>query len=115
MDRYNSKVSFISGTSSRKTRGLGKKTLARKAVIEKDHALSITKEKTSTVKTLICKCAKSKCLKMYCECFTNKRYCDESCLCKGCLNSPDHRDKITAARKSIRNRNPQAFKSKILT
>jgi len=50
---------------------------------------------------------------MYCECFTQGRYCDETCNCIGCKNTPENVDKIKAARKSIRSRNPQAFKPKV--
>jgi hypothetical protein len=55
---------------TRKTRGLGKKTIKKQVTINSDPSLSLLKEKTETVKSLACKCAKSKCLKMYCECFT---------------------------------------------
>ena len=50
---------------------------------------------------------------MYCECFTIGRFCDESCMCKNCANTPDKADEIKKARKAIRTRNPQAFKPKI--
>lgn len=55
---------------SRKTRGLGKKTIEKHTKINSDPSLTVLKEKTETVKNLACKCSKSKCLKMYCECFT---------------------------------------------
>lgn len=33
-----------------------------------------------------CKCKKSKCLKLYCECFAAKNLCKESCICFECNN-----------------------------
>ena len=34
-----------------------------------------------------CKCMKSQCLKLYCECFASSIYCDKSvCLCSSCCN-----------------------------
>lgn len=50
---------------------------------------------------------------MYCECFTLKRYCNSSCLCKGCHNRPEFKNDIKEARKQIRSRNPLAFKPKV--
>mmetsp|Transcript_32990 Transcript_32990/g.50492 ORF Transcript_32990/g.50492 Transcript_32990/m.50492 type:complete len:322 (+) Transcript_32990:1679-2644(+) len=113
INRNNSRMSYLS-TSSRKTRGLGKKTLERQAKIERDQALAVTKQRTTTVENLTCKCAKSQCLKMYCECFTHKRFCDDRCKCLNCKNVPENKERITAARKAIRSRNPQAFKPKVL-
>jgi hypothetical protein len=34
-----------------------------------------------------CNCKKSKCLKLYCECFARQAYCKD-CNCTGCNNSP---------------------------
>jgi phosphatidate phosphatase PAH1 len=100
-------------SSKRKTRGLGKKTLQRQSTINQDTQLTLIKQKTTTVGDLTCKCSKSKCLKMYCECFTQGRYCDKTCSCIGCSNTPENVEKIKNARKNIRQRNPQAFKPKV--
>lgn len=37
-----------------------------------------------------CNCKKSKCLKLYCECFANNKFCGPSCACNGCSNLADH-------------------------
>lgn len=38
-----------------------------------------------------CKCKKSKCLKLYCECFHNATFCDpDLCHCKDCMNNEAH-------------------------
>ena len=68
--------------------------------------------KSTAVASLKCTCNKSKCIKMYCECFTAGRFCDESCSCTNCHNKPEFEKMIREARKNIRNRNPLAFKAK---
>ncbi|KAJ8578340.1 hypothetical protein ON010_g863 [Phytophthora cinnamomi] len=60
-----------------------------------------------------CNCKKSKCLKLYCECFASGGYCDESCNCLDCSNttaSEEVRQQAIAARLE---KNPNAFKPKI--
>ncbi len=34
-----------------------------------------------------CNCEKSKCLKLYCECFAKNLFCGNSCNCKDCHNN----------------------------
>ncbi|KAK9072841.1 hypothetical protein SSX86_009276 [Deinandra increscens subsp. villosa] len=60
-----------------------------------------------------CKCKRSKCLKLYCDCFAAGFFCDETCACKECFNNPDYEDTVEEARKQIQLRNPNAFSSKI--
>lgn len=60
-----------------------------------------------------CKCKKSKCLKLYCECFKARGYCGDDCSCEGCSNKPGCDDDIENARDIILTRNPQAFADKI--
>lgn len=36
-----------------------------------------------------CNCEKSRCIKLYCECYANGVYCD-GCNCVDCLNTPNH-------------------------
>jgi hypothetical protein len=60
-----------------------------------------------------CKCRKSKCLKLYCECFKAKGYCGDDCSCVGCSNKPGLDDEIGKAREAILSRNPHAFSEKI--
>ena len=63
--------------------------------------------------TLFCKCSKSKCLKMYCECFTLGYFCDEKCSCCECHNVEETQDEIRQARAEIKGRNGRAFSSKV--
>ncbi|CAH9095567.1 unnamed protein product [Cuscuta epithymum] len=61
-----------------------------------------------------CNCKKSKCLKLYCECFAAGVYCVEPCLCQECFNKPIHEDTVLATRKQIESRNPLAFAPKVI-
>ncbi|XP_078435814.1 TESMIN/TSO1-like CXC 2 [Wolffia australiana] len=61
-----------------------------------------------------CNCKKSKCLKLYCECFAAGVYCVGPCACDGCLNKPIHADIVLATRKQIESRNPLAFAPKVI-
>jgi hypothetical protein len=61
-----------------------------------------------------CNCKKSKCLKLYCECFAAGLYCVEPCSCHECFNKPVHEDVVLATRKQIESRNPLAFAPKVI-
>ncbi|XP_073303869.1 protein tesmin/TSO1-like CXC 2 isoform X1 [Primulina huaijiensis] len=61
-----------------------------------------------------CNCKKSKCLKLYCECFAAGVYCVESCACIDCFNKPVHEGTVLATRKQIESRNPLAFAPKVI-
>ncbi|CAH8337828.1 unnamed protein product [Eruca vesicaria subsp. sativa] len=61
-----------------------------------------------------CHCKKSKCLKLYCECFAAGVYCMDSCSCVDCFNKPIHEDTVLATRKKIESRNPLAFAPKVI-
>nr|XP_043625756.1 protein tesmin/TSO1-like CXC 2 [Erigeron canadensis] len=61
-----------------------------------------------------CNCKKSKCLKLYCECFAAGVYCLNRCSCQDCFNKPIHEDTVLATAKQIEPRNPLAFASKVI-
>nr|GMD70456.1 protein tesmin/TSO1-like CXC 2 isoform X2 [Ipomoea batatas] len=61
-----------------------------------------------------CNCKKSKCLKLYCECFAAGVYCVEPCSCQDCFNKPIYEDTVIATRKQIESRNPLAFAPKVI-
>ena len=47
-------------------------------------------KKTSSPDGIQCRCVKSKCLKLYCDCFASSKYCQADCKCEDCLNNVDH-------------------------
>ncbi|VDM17459.1 unnamed protein product [Hydatigera taeniaeformis] len=59
-----------------------------------------------------CNCAKSHCLKLYCECFAKGQSCD-GCNCSNCMNNFNFEDDRRKAIKSTLERNPLAFYPKI--
>jgi len=62
-----------------------------------------------------CNCKKSRCMKLYCDCFKTLGYCGDGCSCVGCSNREDNAPAVNEARESILQRNPQAFSEKIST
>jgi hypothetical protein len=61
-----------------------------------------------------CNCKKSKCLKLYCECFAALRYCN-NCKCADCNNRPETEQARQVAIQVTRDRNAGAFESKVST
>ena len=61
---------------------------------------------------IVCNCKKSRCLKLYCECFTALKYCD-GCNCNDCRNVPAYDSLRTDAIKATKAKNPNAFRQKI--
>mmetsp|Transcript_13570 Transcript_13570/g.19818 ORF Transcript_13570/g.19818 Transcript_13570/m.19818 type:complete len:148 (+) Transcript_13570:44-487(+) len=57
-----------------------------------------------------CGCRRSKCLKLYCECFAAGNFC-QNCGCTNCSNRPQQEKKRNQAINETLNRNPQAFYS----
>ena len=74
--------------------------------------LSYKDENSDDKKKICCNCKKSKCLKLYCECFAAQKFCSE-CNCLNCLNLKTNEDEIKNVRKSLLSRNPHAFKPKL--
>jgi len=60
-----------------------------------------------------CNCKNSRCLKLYCECFSSGRYCLATCNCVSCQNNRANETRRQQAVESILERNPNAFRPKI--
>ncbi|KAF8035819.1 hypothetical protein BT93_C1750 [Corymbia citriodora subsp. variegata] len=65
-------------------------------------------------KPKLCNCKSSRCLKLYCECFSAGVYCD-GCNCMNCQNSEENEPTRKFAVRAILERNPEAFRPKIAT
>jgi len=60
-----------------------------------------------------CNCSKSKCLKLYCECFRRGEYCHPHCQCVNCHNRDEFQDQRQKAVRLALDRNEDAFKPKV--
>ena len=78
-------------------------------------AQTVTKKKGKKTAgcVLKCNCRKSRCLKLYCECFAAGRLCEDDCSCQNCSNTEANIEEVEKTRKAIKQRNPHAFAPKI--
>mmetsp|Transcript_11290 Transcript_11290/g.21119 ORF Transcript_11290/g.21119 Transcript_11290/m.21119 type:complete len:795 (-) Transcript_11290:1146-3530(-) len=63
-----------------------------------------------------CRCVRSQCLKLYCDCFQAGQVCGDNCLCVKCMNTVEESGdygKRSVARAICLSRNPDAFKKKV--
>ena len=68
---------------------------------------------SSAKKKVCCNCKKSRCLKLYCDCFARGKGCTKDCNCMSCLNNEDNAEERKSAMMSTLERNPIAFKPKV--
>lgn len=64
---------------------------------------------------IVCRCVKSQCLKLYCDCFQSGKICGQYCMCVNCLNSEKEsgaKGKRTLAAMKCLERKPGAFQKK---
>ncbi|MBA0699209.1 hypothetical protein Goari_000865 [Gossypium aridum] len=80
---------------------------------EADHN-SPEKKRHESVACKRCNCKRSKCLKLYCDCFAAGLYCIEPCSCQDCFNKPIHENVVLETRRQIESRNPLAFAPKVI-
>jgi hypothetical protein len=59
-----------------------------------------------------CNCKKSKCLKLYCECFANGLQCVD-CSCNNCHNVEKYNNERNEIIEQIKSRNPQIFNTSL--
>ena len=69
-------------------------------------------EEKNTKKKHGCSCKKTKCLKLYCECFVNGELCEPSCCCYDCKNTHESKNVRNFAIETILSKDPEAFNSK---
>ncbi|CAD8075319.1 unnamed protein product [Paramecium primaurelia] len=62
-----------------------------------------------------CNCKNSKCIKLYCECYQNKVFCDNNCHCHNCFNNSSNAKQRQKAMQYTLEKNPSAFQPKITT
>ena len=63
--------------------------------------------------TVTCTCKKSRCLKLYCECFASNSICGKNCSCMGCYNNDEFFDIRNQFVHEVSHKNPSAFVTKI--
>lgn len=61
-----------------------------------------------------CSCKKSKCLKLYCECFARQTGCGSNCSCQDCYNKPQFEKIRKMVIEDTIEKNPLAFSSKFV-
>ena len=72
----------------------------------------LKEESRSSETTNPCGCSRTKCLKLYCECFSNNRFC-VNCNCKNCKNKPEFEELRNRVKISTIEKNPTAFRQDI--
>jgi hypothetical protein len=70
------------------------------------------KKKATTSRDISCHCIKSKCLKLYCDCFAQEIFCSD-CKCKECQNILPFQNIRDKAIQLIRSKNAEAFQPRI--
>jgi len=63
-------------------------------------------------KKICCNCKKSRCLKLYCECFAAQKFCQD-CNCLNCANLENNCEERKKVIGTLLVRNPHAFKPKL--
>ena len=61
----------------------------------------------------VCNCKRSKCLKLYCDCFKAQQYCN-GCDCLDCKNLPSYEEIRQQAIHATKERNSTAFQPKVV-
>lgn len=78
------------------------------------HSVPTENSTTEPISGICCNCKKSKCLKLYCECFSLGAYC-KGCTCIYCRNKARYEQRRARVIKSIMEKNPYSFSTKFST
>ena len=81
-------------------------------IAQKDKDNSLNKSEIKSSEKHSCTCKKTKCLKLYCECFANGGVCGPHCKCSDCHNSEELQDLRDLIVQETLEKNPLAFKPK---
>ena len=73
----------------------------------------VSSEKSTMIKKKSCNCKKSRCLKLYCDCFVNQEFCTTDCSCVDCSNIEKFDEKRQQFIEQVKEKNPTAFTPKI--
>lgn len=63
--------------------------------------------------SVCCNCKKSHCLKLYCECFKSRGYCNQECCCINCYNNHQHEEEREETIQTMLMKNPRCFDSHV--
>lgn len=99
----------------------GKRTLAINRILARNpHAFNkdrvVSEKKKNDESGVSCRCVKSNCLKLYCDCFQSGQLCGDRCMCVKCLNTKEESGafgEVSKARAEKLSRNPKAFEKKV--
>ena len=98
----NESFSYLSPTINNSIENVNNNNYLGKYIILENGKKQINKD------SINCNCKNSSCLKFYCECFSNGKYC-ENCLCCNCKNIPQYENLRQEKYKNILSRNPKAI------
>ena len=81
-------------------------TLRRVHALESKPLSTCRPEVPSYADKKSCNCVKSRCLKLYCDCFAQGVYCS-GCSCQDCHNTEENAGLVASKRAGIREKNPE--------
>ena len=98
----NESFSYLSPTINNSSEKLNNYNYLGKYIILENGKKQINKD------LIKCNCKNSSCLKFYCECFSNGKYCG-NCLCCSCKNISQYENLRKEKYQNILSRNPKAI------
>ncbi len=109
------KLSKTQSSGLQETQNLFKNNSSKKSennLEEAEGSMKINNIESFDKNKISCNCKKSKCLKLYCDCFAAGEYC-VNCNCVDCNNKIEYEADIVALKSQIVEKNPAAFQPKI--